>query len=230
MNYRNSLSRSISVSFHPPLASLVNDLPPQSGPCLHEMQRVHLSMSHTNDGIKRPENWQCMYNLSALNSYYILRKVESMRREILRAAAHEHPDVIDIQFDSDSVHFHCGARPRAASQHRPLHCPNRHEQGARSHTKQREKISIGVGKKKIKVFVVVVSFRGSRWPGKFVISPWHRVLGVQHRKPPEEKVFLFFLSPWASSSSLGKLFVVMILAATAGLLLDGATAPRRWII
>jgi hypothetical protein len=59
-------------------------------------------MSHTNDGIKRPENWQCMYNLSALNlrDYYILRKVESLRREILQQQ-HEHPDVIDIQFDSD---------------------------------------------------------------------------------------------------------------------------------
>lgn len=149
MNYRNSLSRSISVSFHPPLASLVNDLPPQSVPCLHEMQRVHLSMSHTNDGIKRPENWQCMYNLSALNlrDYYILRKVESLRREILQQQ-HEHPDVIDIQFDSDSVHFHCGTRTRAASQHRPLHCSNRHEQGARSHTKRREKITIGVGGEK----------------------------------------------------------------------------------
>jgi hypothetical protein len=53
--------------------------------------------------------------------------------------------VIDIQFDSDSVHFHCGTRTRAASQHRPLHCSNRHEQGARSHTKRREKITIGVG-------------------------------------------------------------------------------------
>ena len=96
--------------------------------------------------------------------------------------------------------------------------------------------SIGVEKKKKKY--VAVSFRGSRWPGKFVDITLTSSAGGSAPQTPEERKKKFsslcclLLSSFSSSSSSrnNSVWMMMILAATAGLLLVGATELKWWII
>lgn len=152
--------------------------------------------------------------------------------------AHEHTDA--VRNSIRLCDFHCGGArlwPSCVSRVKARHLVT--HDGLAQHKEKQNSIE----------FELSLSWARSRWPGNFVMSPWHRVRGsapqtFEVNKKKKKSLSFWLLSPFVafilhfpllfflfssvlvvSSVPRKNVRLMMIPAATVALLLDGATVP-----